>query len=272
MRYYPITQEEAFWVFVQIMEDILPINFYSELVGIMIDCTILNNMLSKYIPEIYEHLMNNGFELNMNNFIYKWFVSLFIQNFNEEYSLIIWDFLFLEGSVVIFKAALAIFMNMKNKILNHTNFEDIYAVFTDTPQEISDKKQLLYYLGLRHFEFDNIFINTNRKNFLKPVSDTIKEGKVDKLVKDKSLERKFGDCNREWPFCINDHENRILDLIKYQTGSAPKIVENYFFNGINSFYNNSIQLNFDDVLCERLKHYCEDKTINEIKSKRGKSL
>lgn len=77
-------EEHSFWVFTEVMEEILPINYYSELVGIMTDCSILNTLLQKYIPDLYTHLTKNGFELNLNNFIYKWLVSLFIQGFPEE--------------------------------------------------------------------------------------------------------------------------------------------------------------------------------------------
>ena len=35
-------EEEAFWVFVQIIENYLPINYYSEMAGIIVDQYILN--------------------------------------------------------------------------------------------------------------------------------------------------------------------------------------------------------------------------------------
>jgi hypothetical protein len=60
--------------------------------------------------------------LSLNNFIHKWFVSLFTQNFCEEYSLIIWDFLMLEGNIVLFKSSLAIFATLRIEIMKHENF------------------------------------------------------------------------------------------------------------------------------------------------------
>jgi len=75
-------------VFVQLIEHILPIGYYSELSGIMVDTSILHNMLKHYIPDLFKHLVEVGYELSLNNIIYKWFVSVFIQNLSKEVYLI----------------------------------------------------------------------------------------------------------------------------------------------------------------------------------------
>jgi hypothetical protein len=90
------------------------------------DCLILVNLLQKYLPDLYNFLVNNGLEENLNNFIHKWFVSLFVQNFKEEFSLLIWDFLFLEGNIILFKAGLAVFKILKNEVMEKNDFGKIY--------------------------------------------------------------------------------------------------------------------------------------------------
>jgi hypothetical protein len=86
------------------------------------DCLILVNLLQKYLPDLYNFLVINGLEENINNFIHKWFVSIFVQNFKEEFSLLIWDFLFLEGNITLFKAGLAVFKILKNEIMVKNEF------------------------------------------------------------------------------------------------------------------------------------------------------
>jgi hypothetical protein len=86
------------------------------------DCLILVNLLQKYLPDLYNFLVSSGLEENINNFIHKWFVSLFVQNFKEEFSLLIWDFLFLEGNITLFKAGLAVFKILKNEIMVKNEF------------------------------------------------------------------------------------------------------------------------------------------------------
>ena len=112
-----------FWVFTQLLEEILPLNYYSELTGMITDCVIMNNMLEKYLPDLYKFLIDDHqLGSSLDNFIHKWFISLFTQNFREDFSLTIWDFLFLEGNSVLFKAGLAILKILKKQILEKQNF------------------------------------------------------------------------------------------------------------------------------------------------------
>jgi hypothetical protein len=104
------------------MEEILPLNYYSELAGIITDCTLLNILIKKYLPDLYKFFVEIGFEMSLNNFIHKWLVSLFIQNFNDTVSIKIWDYLFLEGNIVLFKSAIAILKNLKDFLMSKDNF------------------------------------------------------------------------------------------------------------------------------------------------------
>ena len=64
-------QEEVFWVFVQILENFLQVEYYSELSGILVDNTIVFNLLKKYLPKLMNHLFDNGYELSLNNIIFE---------------------------------------------------------------------------------------------------------------------------------------------------------------------------------------------------------
>ena len=68
----------------QILENFLQVEYYSELSGILVDNTIVFNLLKKYLPKLMNHLFDNGYELSLNNIICKWLVSLFIQNISFE--------------------------------------------------------------------------------------------------------------------------------------------------------------------------------------------
>ena len=75
-------EEEAFWVFAQIIEHYLPINYYSEMAGIIVDQIILNKLISVYFPEVYSLLDKLSFDLGPITL--QWFVSIFAQNLNIE--------------------------------------------------------------------------------------------------------------------------------------------------------------------------------------------
>jgi len=77
-------EESAFWIFTQIIEYILPINYFSEMSGLMVDIDILINLISKYFPDFIEYLEENFFLEFFKNILFQWFISLLTQNFNDE--------------------------------------------------------------------------------------------------------------------------------------------------------------------------------------------
>ena len=88
-------EEQAFWLFIQIMEKILPIIYYSELIGIVVETTLIENLISLYFPELYKFLLDNNFNIPLRNFIHKWMVCLFTQTMSPEMVYTFLDYLFL---------------------------------------------------------------------------------------------------------------------------------------------------------------------------------
>ena len=72
-------EEKAFWIFTQIIEYLLPLNYYSELAGVIIDTKLICIYLEKYIPDLDQFFKITNFDLNVNNFIHKWLLSIFTQ-------------------------------------------------------------------------------------------------------------------------------------------------------------------------------------------------
>ena len=90
-------EEQTFWLFVQIMEKILSIIYYSELVGIVVETTIIENLISFYFPKLQEYFIDNNFNVPLRNFIHKWLVGLFTQTLSPEMVYTFFDYLFLDG-------------------------------------------------------------------------------------------------------------------------------------------------------------------------------
>lgn len=117
-------------MFTLIIENLLPINFYSELSGMITDCIIMKMLIKKYLPELYKFLIEtHSFDNSLDNFIYKWFITIFAQNFNKEFTYLIWDFIIMDGNIILFKAVLAILKIMKNEILLQNSFGNVILIF-----------------------------------------------------------------------------------------------------------------------------------------------
>ena len=109
-------EEQAFWLFIQIMEKILPVIYYSELIGIVVQTTLIENLISLYFPELYKYLQDNNFNIPLRNFIHKWMVCLFTQTMSPEMVYTFLDFLFLEGSDLLIKASLFLISCIHDKL------------------------------------------------------------------------------------------------------------------------------------------------------------
>ena len=61
-------EEDAFWIFVMLIESLLPIDYYSNMVGVLIDQKILYEIFSLRIPDLCTHLQQAGFDQSLLGF------------------------------------------------------------------------------------------------------------------------------------------------------------------------------------------------------------
>jgi hypothetical protein len=69
-------EEEAFWTLVQVVEVIFPLDYYSNLIGVLLDIKVFKALLQKKLPKLCEHLTHFQFDLDL--LLTKWFVCLFV--------------------------------------------------------------------------------------------------------------------------------------------------------------------------------------------------
>lgn len=55
-------EEQAFWMLTSLLENFIPIDYYSNMIGVMVDHNILNHFIEDRIPDLYHHMMNNFFD------------------------------------------------------------------------------------------------------------------------------------------------------------------------------------------------------------------
>ena len=56
-----MSEEEAFWMLTNLLESFMPIDYYSKMVGVIVDHNILNSLIEERIPVLYEHLTSAMF-------------------------------------------------------------------------------------------------------------------------------------------------------------------------------------------------------------------
>ena len=60
-----INEEQSFWIFTQIVENLLPIDYYSDMLGILTDQRIFNKILMKKFPKLVKHMEENFYQLDL---------------------------------------------------------------------------------------------------------------------------------------------------------------------------------------------------------------
>mmetsp|Transcript_32247 Transcript_32247/g.52381 ORF Transcript_32247/g.52381 Transcript_32247/m.52381 type:complete len:1000 (+) Transcript_32247:254-3253(+) len=141
-------EEDAFWLFVTIVEDlccVIPMDddkksgypavsqrvlyHQSNLGGIVIDQAVMRDLFRMYLPGLYQHF--EAINMRLETFSTNWLMCLFATTLPIEVVLHIWDCLFFEGIIIIFRASLAILKSMEKQLLNCNDFEAVIATMRD---------------------------------------------------------------------------------------------------------------------------------------------
>lgn len=109
----------------------LPIDYYSDMLGILTDQRIFNTLLTKKYPKLVNHMQNHNYQLDLIAF--QWFVTLFLNSVDHKTEMFILSAFFLKGQKIIIRIALLIVDSLKEKILKADDFSEIYRIFTEDP-------------------------------------------------------------------------------------------------------------------------------------------
>ena len=264
-------EEQAFWLFIQIMEKILSIIYYSELVGIVVETTIIENLISFYFPKLNEFLLENNFNVPLRNFIHKWMVGLFTQTLSPEMVYTFFDFLFLDGRDLLIQNSLFIISFIHDKLISNNNIEFMYSMFNEGLLNIHDPKTMMYFLEQNSLDE----IKNFRKKLEKAVISKVKEEEELSYNEEKvnnrinSLKKKGIVCNPNWPTCFyDDYTQKVIDVLILKENKLPFIINDYYYIKNDNYPDNKfLQIGrytqeplgtIKEVLVERHKHICDN--------------
>ena len=254
----------------------------------MVDCSILIRILKKTNEELSEHFSSLGLDLILSNILFKWMLSLFTENCNNDIMIKIWDCFFLDGDIALFKACIGLLRVMTNDLLKTKQVENIMKIcqsdnYFNSIEDLNVKMD--YFLLIKKYSFDRDLIINNRELIFPKVKNTIK--KLDKKRKKIQNEK----CDIKWPFCIENFDRyNIKHYSVFKEMNEPNIIENYYFSVSNvskkKFTRNyskedisSLNINnknnediFEHLLIERKSHKCIYSKNKVDKGKQRNSL
>lgn len=259
--------------------------------GILIDQAIFCILLEKYLPDIMKKFKKCHVDCSM--FSIQWFVCLFCKNFNQnkEVMNIVFDNLFIQGNVALFKIGIAVLKLLKPKIMSCKDFPHLLKVLEEEIVKIND--------GIQFQETINaIYIN---RTLLKLARDSLRNEEKDEFIDNKGksevdqekIKTSKENCDKDYHFCLTNmvvnsgqtkrtmgdfflfkQDKRIWNLKKdyinsFGKSKTPKNSEkqNSFSTEGNNIYNCDLTLCRDSLLLVRQEHICDSKKENGKKIK-----
>ena len=282
-----------------LIEEILPINYYNQLIGILVDTTILKILIKKLMPKLSIIIENNkDHDGNFigDIFINKILINLFVNKaIDKNISLLIFDYLFLKGNKIIFQAFLSIYHFLSDLIINcDKNIESFNQIITEDIKQLNINNE--NFLSNLFFNYEkaisNIDIDELRNTFSLTVAQTLEDKNIEYIkskvklnynpeLYEKQMD-KFKNCHKEWPYCISDSyfENvtRIIDHLSFSKGKI-NYIDNYFFvnkpkKGKDQIPSEIDENKFYNIILDRRPHYCseiQDEMNSLIKEKEKKN-
>lgn len=121
LRYF-LNEEEAFWVLCSIIESKLPLDYYSSLIGVLVDQKVFERLLKDNKPHLHSYLNSIGIDISLVSL--QWFICLFSYNLQPDISDCIWDIFFVKGSKAIFKAGISLFSLFEKNLMKAKSFSN----------------------------------------------------------------------------------------------------------------------------------------------------
>ena len=124
-------EEKTFWIFVQIIENILQNEYYYDMFGMMIDCVVISKVLENRNVDLMNYLTTKNIDISLKNLLFRWMTTLFVESTPTEIFFTIWDCMFIEGNTTFLKAAYNIIVQLKDIILKKENMEELNNFFEE---------------------------------------------------------------------------------------------------------------------------------------------
>lgn len=120
-------EKDAFWTLTALIEDILPKDYYdTTMIGARVDQQAFHTCIAWKLPSIH-HLLKST-TTSLDPILCQWFLCLFINSLPLYTVCRVWDCLFWEGDIVLFRIGLGMLSSKREKLLVCQDLLSVYMV------------------------------------------------------------------------------------------------------------------------------------------------
>ena len=124
----------------QLIEDILPVEYYHQLAGVMVDSAIILEKVEKTSTSLYKFMKEKGFDIFLNNLIFKFLMTLFTENTHPSIYLSVIDCLLVSGQIILHRACLLYLSFIREDIFKCNDLGECNTLFDSRLKEIDNNK------------------------------------------------------------------------------------------------------------------------------------
>eukprot|EP00347_Sterkiella_histriomuscorum_P004415 403360549 len=271
---------EAFWIFVMIIETMMPLDYYSNMVGALIDQKAFSQLFEEKFPELFEHLQTMGCDPSLITF--QWFACFFSYNVPFQTLIRIWDLFFLKGVKVLFRISFAIIDQIKNELMQTEDFQQIFKTLDMFPAKLNNFEILMQTASKQKYKISQKLINELREGWRPAVIEEIQNIQIELkesinnqinrvkflnkfylyngIAKQMDQKIKCFDinktehiealrCDKKWPVCLFDftYKNKVPEYFAFRADSKSYSIQKDYFYGEDTKRESQVssQVNFD---------------------------
>lgn len=244
------------------MEDILPLNYFSNLYGVTIDHNIILSAVQKKHKDMFDYLHKASYSYFIDDLINKWFFSLFIVNINEQLSFAIWDLLMIEETALI-KSSMSL-IKLISELITTIDLDGDKALDNLNNIVKSINNEIKFFKNVQSFKlltYSNLETRRRQENAI--INSITKE--EEKPEKECQAQVK---CNILWNVCLANKKikNEVKLYLIHKGYSDPKLYNDYFSwkEDIHQSMNINLNDNYFEMLIERIPHKCQMALNNHL--------
>ncbi|KAJ7118744.1 RabGAP/TBC [Mycena epipterygia] len=122
-------EEDAFWIFVSIMDSYLRPYFSTNTTQIEVDAALFSRALESNDPSVAKKVLLD-MSINPVDLCRPWFSTLFVDALPLEYLNRVWDLFLYEGIPFLFRVGLALFYCCRRRVLEAINQDSLFDVLS----------------------------------------------------------------------------------------------------------------------------------------------
>jgi len=137
-------EEDAFWILCAIVEKACPRYYTPSMVGCQVDIRIFTDILQRVYPQLYKMFETIGLSLPVATT--RWFLCLFVTVVPSETALRIWDTFFLHGTLILFRASLAVLKQLEPLFMHCQDTNMLIKIVQQKPRALYNHRVMFRYM------------------------------------------------------------------------------------------------------------------------------